>query len=441
MKRLTLQEAIEERARLTQECRAILDKAQKENHATLPAEERAGYDTRDKRIDELDEFIELETKQQKRDAMLEQRAGAAAGRPDPNAGAPGQGEGETRAEISEEVRSLFGAGAGEGRFATPEYRATFNAWLSAGQRDLPSSPEMRTLQADVATAGGYLQAPQQFIAELIKNVDDAVFIRQKARKVRVISADSLGQPRLDTDVSDAEWTSELTLAAEDTGVKFGNRELRPHELTKFTKVSNKLIRKAVISIEQFVRERLAYKFAVSQEKAFLTGNGTGQPLGAYTPSADGISTARDITVGTATNWNNSEIGAADGLLDMKYALKAAYWPNAEWTIHRDGMKRLRKIKDTTNQYIFQPGLKAGEPSLLFDIPIQVSEFSPNTFTATNYVIILGDWSTYWIADALDLQIQRLDELFAKSNETAFIGRAEVDGAPAQEEAFVRGILG
>ena len=41
------------------------------------------------------------------------------------------------------------------------------------------------------------------------------------------------------------------------------------------------------------------------------------------------------------------------------------------------------------------------------------------------------------ADALYMQVQRLNELYAETNQVGFIGRLETDGAPVLEEAFVR----
>ena len=52
-------------------------------------------------------------------------------------------------------------------------------------------------------------------------------------------------------------------------------------------------------------------------------------------------------------------------------------------------------------------------------------------------IAVGDFSYYHIVDALNMQVQRLTELYAESNQTGYIGRAEVDGMPVLEEAFAR----
>ena len=67
----------------------------------------------------------------------------------------------------------------------------------------------------------------------------------------------------------------------------------------------------------------------------------------------------------------------------------------------------------------------------------MSEFVPNTFTDGNYVGVLGDFSFYWIAEALDMTVQTLEELYARTNQIGYIGRREIDGQPVLEEAFVR----
>ncbi len=121
----------------------------------------------------------------------------------------------------------------------------------------------------------------------------------------------------------------------------------------------------------------------------------------------------------------------------------------DWLIGQERVKRearlqleewVRKLKDTQNQYLWQPGLAGGEPDRILDIPYVVSEFAPNTFTTGLYVLILGDISFYWIAEALDMEIQRLVELYAEANQVGFIGRAELDGMPTLAEAFIRGKL-
>jgi len=215
-------------------------------------------------------------------------------------------------------------------------------------------------------------------------------------------------------------------------MSFGKRQLSPHPLAKRIKVSQQLLRQALIGPEGLVIDRLGYKFAVTQEKAFLTGSGVGRPLGLFTASPSGISTARDVSTG-----NTATAMTFDGLIEAKFSLKGQYWPSARWIFHRDAVKQITKLKDGEGQYIWRQSVRDGEPDTLLGLPLTLSEFAPNTFTTGLYVGLLGDFQHYWIVDALSMQIQRLNELYAETNQVGFIGRLETDGAPVLEEAFVR----
>lgn len=317
---------------------------------------------------------------------------------------------------------------------TPEKRAMagFRHYLATGQVGGEGAAEFRALQAGNSAEGGYLVAPQEFVSELIQNVDNATFIRSRARKFSVSKAASLGVPTLDTDLNDADWTVELGTGSEDTAMRFGKRELAPTPVAKLIKVSKKLIRISALPIEQIIMQRMAYKFGITQEQAFLTGSGSGQPLGVFTASSDGISTSRDVSTG-----NTSTAITFDGLIEAKFSVKSQYWPTADWLFHRDAVKNITKLKDGDGQYLWRMSVREGEPDTLLGRPLMVSEYAPSTFTTGLYVGLFGDFSNYWIVDALDMQVQRLVELYAATNQDGFIGRMESDGMPVLAEAFAR----
>ena len=314
----------------------------------------------------------------------------------------------------------------------PELRQAWSQYMFTGEK--------RALQVDLDTAGGFLVTPLQVVDQLIKAIDDQVFIRQHATVLAVPNADSLGVPTLDADPADADWTAELGTGNEDSTMAFGRRELHPHPLAKRLKISRTLLRK-VPNSEGLAMQRLGYKFGITQEKNFLTGNGSNQPLGVFTASNYGISTGRDVATG-----NSATAIAMAGLINAKYTLKAAYWSRARWIFHRDAVKQIALLRDEsggagTGQFLWYPSVREGEPDRLLGLPMDVSEYAPNTFTSGLYVGILGDFSNYWIADSLALEMQRLVELYATTNQVALIGRMESDGMPVLEEAFVRVKLG
>ena len=316
---------------------------------------------------------------------------------------------------------------------TPEFRAAYSRFLAFGESRL-TGDEQRALAVGTDTGGGFLTAPEQFITDLIQAVDDMVFIRKKATKIPVPQAQSLGVPTLDADPADSVWTSEIQTGDEDSSMAIGKRKLSPHAMAKRIKVSKDLLRQALIGAEPLVRARLAYKFGITEEKAFLTGDGVGKPLGVFTVSNDGIPATRDVSAGNLVN-----SPTFDGLLAAKYALKGPYRsrPTVSWMFHRDAILKIAQLKDLQNQYIWKESVRVGEPDTILGLPVAESELVPNTFTTGLYVGALADWSYYWIADALDLAIQRLDELYAETNQVGFIGRMACDGQPVLAEAFVR----
>lgn len=316
----------------------------------------------------------------------------------------------------------------------------FRSWLRSGGRFTGEGAEaFRAYQTGIDTEGGYVVPPQEMLDRLIQGVNDRVFIRQRAAAAgnlfQLPTADSLGVPTLDTDAEDADWTTELETGNEEDTLRIGKRELRPHPLAKLVKISKTLRRKAP-RFDQIVMDRLAYKVGVTLEKGYLTGSGASQPLGVFTASSDGISTGRDVATG-----NTSTSITADGLIEAKFKLKEQYWGRADWLFHRDAVKQIAKLKDGDGQYMWRMSMRDGEPDRLMGRPLMISEYAPNTFTTGLYVGIFGDFSHYWIVEAMNLQIQVLVELYAATNQDGFIERYEGDGAPVLEEAFARVTLG
>lgn len=401
---MNIVELRQKKASLVKEARSLLERAEKEKREGLSAEEQAQYDKTFKEIDSLTDTIGREERINAQEMELAKTQTQDPIKPDPG-----------------------GEKASHPR-ATAEYRKAFNGYLRGSFEGI----EKRALMAGSDSEGGFIVAPQQFVAELLKAVDDLVVIRQLATVQRLERAESLGIPSLDADPGDATWTSEVGTVTEDTALRFGKRELRPHPLAKLIKVSDTLIRKSVLDIDGIIRNRLAYKFAVTQEKAFLTGDGAQKPLGVFTASATGIPTSRDVS-----NGNTTTSIMFDGLMSAKYALKGQYWPKARWIFHRDAQQQIAKLKDGNGQYIWRESVRVGEPDRLLNLPISLNEYAPNTFTTGLYAGILGDFSFYWIAEALDFTVKRLEELYAVNNQIGIIGRAEIDGMPVLSEAFVR----
>ena len=433
-----LKELLDTRANRYEQYKEILNRAEKAG-TDLSAEDRQALGKLDTEIDTLGAEIDAKNQTEKFKSRLAS-FNAGAGQPAPrqtSSLAPG---GDPGIQLPEAVLKMirpkvlggnvedvlaFSPGSPEALRMAPEYRKNFLNYLATGEK--------LGMSVGVDNKGGYL-APPQVMAELIKFLDDMVFMRRLARTISIPGAVSLGAPSWDTDPSDADWTAEIPASAitEDDTARVGKRELMPHLLTKLVKMSMMLLStNTVIGAESMLAQRMAYKFGITEERGFFTGTGAQQPLGVFVASALGIPSTRDTTASATTSFT------FDNLISTLYSLKAAYQARSTWIFHRDAVQMIRKLKSGDSQYLWQPSVQAGQPDLVLNRPYMMSEYAPSTFTTGLYVAIIGDFSNYWIVDSMGLEIQRLGELFSLTNQVGLLGRKYTDGMPVLGEAFAR----
>lgn len=431
---MNIKEQLEKRAKLITDARSVYDLAETEKR-NLTVEEKKSVDKMMADAETIKTECDAADADEKRSQSLKDAEGSLKeSRGRQVAGARTNTEPETR--TIELRKGLDGSDRNVVIPVSKKMDEAFRSFLVTGDRQAYMA-ETRDLQKDLDVKGGYLSSPMEFNASLIQAVDNSVFMRQISNVLPPLAtAASLGIPSLDTDVSDAEWTTELSFGTEDTSMEFGRRELKPHPLAKYIKVSDTLIRRSAVSADSIVRARLAYKMGVTMEKGYLTGTGAGQPLGVFTASNDGIPTGRDVSTG-----NTSTSMTFDGLKEAKYSLKGQYRNKANWMFHRDGVKQIDKLKDGEGRYIWQPSVVAGQPDRLLNLPLIESEYAPNTFTTGLYTGILGDFSNYWIVDSLSMNLKVAMELFIATNQIGYFIMFEGDGAPVLGEAFARVKLG
>ena len=425
---LTAKELLEKRANLVHQARELLDSHQADgflptdvddqykrimddvNGITLDVERRNSFDERRQQLDAASQW---EKKTPKRGL-------------DPNPAAPEAG--------AKEVRLHKNADGVERRAACPKVRDTFERYVKGhGKMANPQAEfEYRGLLADTAGSGGDLIPPVEFIDQVIIPRDRQVLIRKWATVRRLTKSTDGYEPTIETNPDDADWTTEIVAVTEDTGLTTGKRELKPHVLTKLVKASIKELM-VLPQVSELIADRLGYKFGVSEEKAFMTGAGTTKPLGVFVASTSGITTASDVSTA-----NTTTAVTFDGLQAAKFTLPPPYWPERPL-----GNEPGSDLADRLDQGHAGPlpvaaqhdrgpaGHAAGLPRLL-DV------WAPSTMTAGSYVAVLGDFSYYHIADLVEpFSVQRLNELYAATNQVGFLGREYCDGMPVLSEAFVR----
>ncbi|MBS6517346.1 MAG: phage major capsid protein [Clostridium sp.] len=154
-----------------------------------------------------------------------------------------------------------------------------------------------------------------------------------------------------------------------------------------------------------------------RERAFITGDGVGKPLGllAETGGAKvGVTAAQKDAV------------SFDEIFKLYYALKAPYRKKAQFLCNEALVLQLMTIKDNNGNYIWKPGLEIGKPDILLNRPLKTSAFMPE-IKGGSKVMAFGDYSYYWVADRQNRTFRRQNELYARIDQVGFLTTQRVDG--------------
>jgi len=150
--------------------------------------------------------------------------------------------------------------------------------------------------------------------------------------------------------------------------------------------------------------------------AFVSGNGTKKPTGFLAgPAPVATTDAGGRAFGTLQYIPSGQASAMptslDVLYDVVYSLRARYRRNAVWMANKLVVSSLRKYKDTTGQYLWQPAVAAGQPDVFMGYRVVEGEDMP-VVAANAFPLAFGDFKEgYLIADRVGMRITR-DEITA-----------------------------
>lgn len=323
----------------------------------------------------------------------------------------------------------------------PDESLQAKAWanyLRRGKHGL-SDAETKILTVADGSEGGYMVAPTQWVNEMIKEIDKETYALAASRVWPLTQAASLGAPAITANTSNYSWTTEIE-SISPTNFTTGKRELNPKSLRKAISVSNSWLRLAANG-EATIREQLALVYAYTIETAWLYGSGAGEPLGVMVADSQGVGTGQDYTTA------GSLTVAADDVIGAFYKLRPAYQNRATWIVSPDLLADLRKLKDTANNYVWQPFGGTGQymvnsaPGTILGRPYLVSEFvtgkTSGSWVANQYAGVVGDFSYYWWAVVHQLEVFVDPYSLASTDSTVYYGKGWMDGMPVLGSAFSR----
>jgi HK97 family phage major capsid protein len=367
----------EQRKKLVDEARRVMQPAIDETRG-MTAEEQAKYDAIDADVDRLAATID----------RLEKVEGA------------------ERAFVPESQREQAIVSPAD---VQAQYRESFWSYIKGRS----SAQELRAMSVATDTYGGYT-VPDEFRRQLVVAMDELNVMRGLATVITSNSG-TMTLPTLTTHAS-AAWKAEVAAYAETTPV-FGEVTFSAHKATCLVKVSEELLNDSAFPLESYLAREFGRRLGKLEEEAFINGTGSNQPTGLF----------GGATVGTTASATNAI--TVDELTDLYYSLGRAYRQRATWIMKDSTVKLIRKLKtgvSSDNTYLWQAGLREGEPDMLLGRPVKVSEFAPAATTGLR-AVAFGDISYYYIGDRQAITMQRLVELYAGTGHIGFRQFKRTDG--------------
>lgn len=385
---MTIQELREKRAKAWDTARDFLDS--KRNASGILSEEDAKtYDTLESEVVNLGKEIQRLERQAEIDAQL-------------------------NAPTSQPIVSQPNSNDKHGT-ATDTYKTAF--WNSIRNRNW--ADVHNDLHIGTDPEGGYL-VPDEYERKLVEALTEENIFRQLATVIQTSNGDR--KIPIVTSKGDAVWMDEeeaYTLS-DDT---FGQASLSAFKLGTAIKISEELLNDSVFDLPSYIAKEFGRRIGSAEEEAFLVGDGKGKPT-------DIFSTAGGAENGATTSTASITF---DDVMELFYSLKSPYRKKAVWMLNDSTVKALRKLKDSTGNYIWNPSVTAGVPDTILNRPYHTSNYVPE-LTAGAKCMAFGDFSYYWIADRQGRSFKRLNEIFAMTGQVGFIASQRVDGRLILPEA-------
>lgn len=335
-------------------------------------------------------------------------------------------------------KTALRTGGDEKKTGQTEYQKAFGAFVRKGdtshvEKAINESPELKALSTSSDNNGGYL-APEQMDQEIGRVVANVSVVRGLSQVVQ-IGAASLKKP-FNRGGSTSGWVGETESRPETQTPQLSILEFPVMEIYANPYATQSMLDDAYVNVEQWLQEEVAIEFAEQEGRAFVAGAGVASPRGL---------TAQNFVANASYAWGSvgyiasgasgafASSNPGDAIFDLLYSLRQAYRPNATWLMNRTVEAAIRKFRDTTGQYLWQPSLQAGAPTSLLGYPIAVDDNMPD-IAAGSHSLLFGDFRrAYIVVDRIGTRVLR--DPFSAKPYVMFYTTKRVGGGVQNFEAY------
>lgn len=314
-------------------------------------------------------------------------------------------------KLDDEMKEIIKKAA---RFAGPgkdgltaeqlEHKEAYSKFLRKGRDEGLVDLEKKALNVTTDSEGGYA-VPEELDRDILRLMRDESPMRSVCKVITVGTADY--KKLVQTGSAASGWVAE-TAARPQTNTP-GFAQLTPYmgEVYANPAATQQMLDDAFYNVEAELAVDVATAFAEAEGTAFVSGDGSNKPRGILNYSS--LATGDSVRAfGTLQHFETAAATAftGDELLNLVYGLKKGMRGGAKWMMNGMTLKFVRKLKDSDNNYLWAPGLQAGQPSSLLGYGIAENEDMAD-IAAEAVPVMFGNFMRgYTIVDRMGTRVLR-----------------------------------
>jgi HK97 family phage major capsid protein len=281
----------------------------------------------------------------------------------------------------------------------------------------------------VPSDGGFL-VPETLRANLLQIALETAVVRSRATVIPMESA-RVPFPTIDVTTNAgslfggmiAYWGEE-SAALVDSNPKFGRVELDAKKLTGLTAVPNELLTDSFTSFVALLGSLWPQVLAFYEDIAFLTGSGTGEPLGLV-----GANNPASVAITKEVGQAASTI-VLENIIKMYSRMLPASLGRAVWLVSPETLPELFTMAlsvGTGGAPVMLANVTGAAPMTMFGRPIVVTEKASRLGTRGD--VVFTDLSYYLVGDRQAMSIDSSTDYRFGNDQTTFRTIQRVDGRP------------
>lgn len=285
------------------------------------------------------------------------------------------------------------------------HKEAFARFIRKGDDQGLAELEQKAMQTGVDADGGYA-VPEELNTDILSKLRDEVVMRQECNVITVGTPD--WKKLTNNGGISSGWVGETDERSETGTPKLGVISPVWGEIYGNPYATQTMLDDAFFNVELFITDELTQEFAEREEEAFTLGDGNKKPKGflSYETAAQ-ADKDRDwgklqkMVAGAASL-------SADDIVKLIYSLRKVYRAGSKFMMNNQSLLAVRLLKDDKGNYIWQPGLQVGQPSLLSGFAVAENEQMPDIGDSSGKApIAFGNFKRgFYIFDRIGIRMLR-----------------------------------